>query len=126
MPYSFNIHTVPGVIDVRCWGEFTAEECLALLAEIHRHPDYRPGFHTLSDCRELSRAFTPHELERVMAAINIEPSERGGARTAIVVAGDVQFGMSRMFQASSESRLGLTTQVFRDMNEARHWLGADL
>jgi hypothetical protein len=44
------------------------------------------------------------------------------SRVAIVAASDVQYGLARMYQAfRSESPLDL--RVFREMDEARAWLG---
>jgi hypothetical protein len=44
-----------------------------------------------------------------------------GTRRAFVVARDVDYGMSRLFQAYVVE--GVVLEVFRDMEKAEEWLG---
>ena len=62
------------------------------------------------------------ELSRVLRAVD---TPGGARRVAIVATSDFQFGMARM-AATLLSSGGLTTeyQAFRDLGEARAWLGA--
>ncbi|HJP59883.1 MAG TPA: hypothetical protein VJ865_07780, partial [Gemmatimonadaceae bacterium] len=45
-----------------------------------------------------------------------------GTRRAFVATTDAVFGMARMFAMRAES-VGQTIQVFRDLTQAREWLG---
>jgi hypothetical protein len=47
-----------------------------------------------------------------------------GSRRAFVASSDVQFGLSRMFQILSDESPA-EVRVFRDLAEARRWLGLD-
>ena len=46
------------------------------------------------------------------------------ARRAIVTEQDIIFGMSRMYETIRDSKSG-QVRVYRDMEEALHWLGLD-
>ena len=61
--------------------------------------------------------------ELTQLLVRADPSAKP-ARVAIVARADFTFGMARMFEALAESA-GVKTQyhVFRDMAEARAWLG---
>ena len=49
---------------------------------------------------------------------------RNGGRTAIVTGNDLEYGMSRMLEAFYEVEdMPFETQIFRDLDEARRWLG---
>ena len=80
----------------------------------------------LYDLREHTNLFSNDEIEMILAhAIkntNIRPKEN---KTAIVVSGEVQFGLSRMYEgiAKVEGLENNETMAFYNMDQAVEWLG---
>jgi hypothetical protein len=51
---------------------------------------------------------------------------RAGGKTAFVVSGDLEYGISRMIKSSTEIRdIPLDSMGFRSMKKAVHWLEED-
>lgn len=49
---------------------------------------------------------------------------RKGGKTAMVLNRDVDYGITRMYQAYAEiEKIDFELQTFRDMNDAKQWLG---
>lgn len=83
-------------------------------------PALQPGTHLLWVAIDAPATATPEKMQRLLAWVG----GQGGKltrRCALVVATDLQFGVSRMFSVFSEER-GLDVNVFYDLDEARAWL----
>ncbi|MBU1222009.1 hypothetical protein KKF34_07830 [Myxococcota bacterium] len=57
-------------------------------------------------------------------SVQLDSQERPG-RTAIIVSGALQYGLSRMYSSHRESAPGArrSVEIFSDLTEARAWLG---
>jgi hypothetical protein len=76
---------------------------------------------TLADLRQAEFCITGAELDALVRGIIIPALDGRDWRTALVVGGPVQFGVSRQYQVFAErfSR----NAIFRSIEEARAWLG---
>jgi len=80
----------------------------------------------LYDLREHTNLFSNDEIEMILAHAvkntNIRPN---GNRTAILVSGEAQYGLSRMYEgiAMVEGLQNNDTMAFYNMEEAVEWLG---
>jgi hypothetical protein len=87
-------------------------------------PDYDPTLNDLADLSGVGRFDVSADALRGLIALFV-PVDRLGHRTrlAIVAAADSVFGMARMYEML---RMDAPEEicVFRDMAEAREWLGA--
>jgi hypothetical protein len=88
------------------------------------------GSHTLKvlwDLREANaRPISAQEVDQLALLLNDSGRVAKGVRTALVTPRDATFGLSRMLIALLEGRAANASgsmQVFREMDEARAWLG---
>lgn len=83
--------------------------------------EYLPDVSTLWDCCKLDFSSLDRGIEDQIIALHKLNPQRGGARIAIVVSGELGFGLSRMYELKSQG-LQQKMMVFRDIDEARAWL----
>ncbi len=84
-------------------------------------PGYEPQMSALWDLRGAELLdFGPAQMQELAALLNAAP-DRLGAKIAIVVSRDVDYGIMRMWQVYGEDAPQLRA-VFRDMEEAQAWL----
>jgi len=106
-------------------GKLTAEELLIWLSE------YYSGITTkliLWDFNEADlSSITSEEFMEIAKEVKNRSDLRAEGKTAFVVNNDLGFGLGRMFQAFSEIEgTQLEFMSFRDVVEARKWLGLDV
>jgi hypothetical protein len=94
-------------------------EVLDLYRDIRDDPAFEPSFQQLCDLRQVTRITATVETLRFLAQSRIFAA---GVRRAFVVDREVDYGLSRLFQAYSEVE-GAVIEVFRDWEEAEQWLG---
>jgi hypothetical protein len=76
----------------------------------------------LSDVRFVDRLdVTPRGVQAMSAHDEANSPQLQGYKLAIVASADVVFGMARMYSALTER--SAQVNVFRDIDEARAWLG---
>ena len=110
-----SIRTMFGKVD----GVITYELITDYQDSIRDDPDFERGYNHLLDMRGIERNDVTADQTRMLAYRNPFGPD---ARRAIVVADDATYGRGRMFMAHAnldEDRV----MVFRDMVEARRWLG---
>jgi hypothetical protein len=110
---------------VLAWGEgvVSDDELLAFVQRTANDSEFRSGMHELIDLRRVdTSALSTRSLRRtaeLFAAFDTGPAQ---GRVAIVAPEDLAYGLSRMYQAfRGEDAVEL--MVFRDMIDARKWLG---
>lgn len=100
-------------------GEMTDELVVTFFEFLLHHPDWRPGLNELVDFREASgRNLTPSAI-RLVAHFSRKESEF--KRTAIVAAGQLSFGLLRMYMTYADESPE-EIRVFEEMSEALAWL----
>jgi len=124
MPIEVRIDKQLGVVLRRVTGKVTTEELIANFIETLQHPDYRPGMRSLSDLREVHPSTFSADARKIGDFVVSRSKQTGSARAAIVVSQDASYGMVRVLQVFAQNS-PMDIQVFRDMNEARTWLGLD-
>jgi hypothetical protein len=110
-----------GVTTHVCTGRLSADE---IAAGIRAFYDEAPTPHTLWDLRDADvsgisadQIATFADLARDAAAM------RGPGKTALVAAGLLAFGLSRMFEAYSDATLRpVRVRVFKNIEEAEAWI----
>ena len=119
MPASYKIAAARGVVFTSGSGVLTDEDCFAHVRALSTDPDFKPSMHQLADLTHVTEVrLTAGGIQRLAERVPFGE----GSRRAFVVADDVAFGMARMYQIlTSDHAHDLT--VFRDLDEARAWLG---
>ena len=80
---------------------------------------------TLSDMREIEVGFSSLGIRKMIGVMVDDADRRADAKAAIVVNSRVAFGMGRMVELSAEHQTDPRFRIFRDLDEAKRWLGVD-
>ena len=101
---------------------YSADEAEGVLREIFTRGGGARPLRVLVDARH-SAAPSPPFVRRAATFWSAHIEEMRGAKLAVVVATDAQFGMARMAQISVEvSELPFALRAFRDWADAEGWL----
>jgi len=119
MSIRYEIDTARSAVLVTVEGVVTAEDYFTVDEELRRDPSFRSHFCELIDLTAADLARITSDGVRRIAAH--DPDRNANVRTAIVAPRDLEFGIARMFEVLREHRSQIA--VFRDMDEARRWLG---
>lgn len=116
--FTFEVNDQDGFLHTKYTGELAPEDILGALVEGNR---LFPNMNSLVDFSEASLAnINTEEIRRLTAkAIEVEPH---GILCAFVVSRDLEYGLSRMYDALSDADLPQTRRVFRTYDEALDWL----
>ena len=118
MPTSYTLDTPRRLVLTHSHGVLSSDEVRELYGNIRNDPGFEPSFQQLCDLREVTAITATVDTLRDIAQSHIFAP---GTRRAFVVARDVDYGMSRLFQAYAVE--GAVIEVFRDMEAAEAWLG---
>jgi len=121
MPISFYYDREKEALYGTMTGQITEDEFQASLQEILQSDQFPPDTRTLWDLRELDFKTIDSLMEKRLINIRREYPERGRARLAFIVAGDLAFGMGRMYEILSED-LPQEIRIFRKYSEGENWL----
>lgn len=121
MPIDFNYDSKKLALYGVMKGDLTIEDYTSAFKEIVSSDCHPSNIRTLWDLSGLNFAAVSRPFIDRLIEVRASLPERRSAKIAIVVAGDLGFGMSRMFQILSES-LSDDVMVFRDCPEAEAWL----
>ena len=123
MHCTIHIDDARAVATVRITGRVTVAEAERAFERLAAHPQYHDGVARLWDLREAKfTGFALNDMRRIGDAAIATLSNPSG-RVALLVAREVDFGLSRMYQATGGETLPL--QVFRDLEAAEVWLKSD-
>jgi hypothetical protein len=119
MPVSYTIDIALALVLSRGWGVVTGAELLAHAHALAADPRFHPAWRQLFDLRDATRG----EVDRatIVQLASLSPFGHG-ARRAIVVPGDLAYGLSRMFEILREP-VPDEICVCRSLPEACKWLG---
>ena len=121
MPITSQIDSSFGVVFSKFRGVVTPEDILAQVERFNTDPAFQPSFNHLIDTRGATRFDVSGEGIRLVAT---HTAFNEKSRRAIVAVKDDIFGMARMYQLYREwSEKPDQVRIFRDMEEARRWLG---
>jgi len=122
MPIIYSIDRDRGIACVKADGKVTHREDMECFGNLLSDAEFRPGLLLLLDYRGRESVASSQEVRELVEHSGKVRPILGDARCAIVVSSDVAFGMGRMYSALSEHSF-VPTNVFRDIDEARQWLG---
>ena len=108
-------HVVRGVIDVRELAEY--------LKGLYSSSDSYSEMNAFWDLQEADFSSVTSEGVRSFMAYAGKIWGKGGkSRAALVVSGDLDFGMTRMYQIMMEGATSSAIEVFKDKNKAKEWI----
>jgi hypothetical protein len=121
MPASYRIDKSLGLVLSTAQGVLTGQDILTHRRRLREDPDIDPNYNQLIDLRDVID-FSVSTAEMRMIATDYIFGEN--SHRAIVAEKAHNFGMARMYVLFSEA-LPDQMMVYRDMAEARRWLGLD-
>ena len=123
LPIISQIDSSLGVVFSTFQGVVTKEDFLAQVERFHTDSAFQPSFNHLIDTRGTTRFDLSSEGLRT---VSMHSAFNEKSRRAVVAEKDEMFGMARMYEVFREMQNKPDQlRVFRDMAEARRWLGLD-
>jgi len=121
--HGYKINKDIGLLVIKYVGEITITELAEMLESILRDPDYSRSLNIFSDLRELTSSFSYQDMQAVVEKFP-DPGELvGKTKSAILVAKEITYGMSRIWASITDNRTVAKAQVFWTREEALEWLG---
>jgi len=121
MANSYLIDSTRNIVFSRAWGILTDDELLWHSRTLRADPRFDPAFRQVGSFLELSEVRVTAEGVRTLAQLN--PFNRD-SRRAVVAPSDLVFGLTRMFEAHTNSDPD-QFRVFRALGPAFEWVGMD-
>ena len=124
MPIEFRYDREKEILRLVIESPLILEEVRTAMKEVTGSHDFSPDVGTVWDLRALDFRHVDRAFEQSIIEIRKRFPERGVARIAIVVADELGFGMSRMYQGLADLSGGLPqrTRVFMSYAEGEEWL----
>jgi hypothetical protein len=119
MPASYKIDKERRIIFSSAEGTLTEEDLREHQRSVLADPDFEPTLAQLWDFRAVEELDVPNAAVGDLARSR---SYAAGTKRAFVAPRDVQYGLARMFQMLHEAAAE-DIQIFRDIEEAKDWLG---
>jgi len=123
MPATYEINAARGVIIVTVTGDLTDAGLLEMHRRLADDPAVKPSFSVLFDLRQANGQSVTTDGIRALAGLPLVLSPE--SRRAVVVPSDLGFGMARMY-GMRRAQKGTKVEVFRDFDDASHWIGLEL
>lgn len=112
-----------GCIFVRWSGRFDPDELGHVLTVLGHYDCFHEGAWVFHDARQWDLNLPMAELLRVTGACVTRPARFSGTRRgAFLISDNLSYGMLRVL-ATVRERPDLRVEVFRDLAEAKAWLG---
>src|SRR5438046_1045727 len=120
MPITYSIDQVSGLVISVATGVVDLKTYETCLRQRNEDPRYSAKLNGLFDARHASFEFSRDEIKQWVKVAGSEKS-RSTARRAIVARGDLEPGLSRLYEALA-SMNGVKAKVFRQYDDALRWL----
>lgn len=121
MSWSYFIDLQQRTVFVRFFGTVTPREVLEEMTAIKNDPNFSSSLNQLVDASEARPAADfPTDRIRELGASSIFDKN---VRRAIIVQGDLAFGLARMFATYREINGEKNLHIFRHREEAFAWVG---
>jgi stage II sporulation SpoAA-like protein len=111
-------HIVRGAIDI--------EELKAYMKEVYSSTDTGGSMNVLWDLRDAD--FGPLSIEAVQSFMDFISQywgAEGNSKAAMVVTYDMDYHMSRTYQAMLARAMGTSVEIFKDMASAEEWIRSE-
>jgi hypothetical protein len=122
MPIRTIIERDAGLIRTSASGRITGPDLVEYYHRLRAHPDFRGSLNEIFDATQVEAIDLTADDVRRLSSVTEEFTRRGvPVKVAIVAPGDLEFGMSRMYemlQVQSVNEL----KVFRERSAAENWI----
>ena len=123
MEYDIKVEPDGRFFTVTTTGPGSAEGIIAFLDAIVSHASWQPGNTILLDHRKLDIAnITVEGIDRVSHHFQKIGPQLGGGKIALVMKKDIDFGIARAWELTTDAHVDMQIGVYRSIDEARMWL----
>jgi hypothetical protein len=123
MNWEYNIVDDRDLLIVRAAGKFSVASFENMILEIYSDKRWSPGMDCLIDFSALDVSETG--FVDILTATNIHKrydTQIGPGRVAVVLGGEIHFGLGRLYETLLGSNVLATVKSFRTTDDARQWL----
>src|ERR1700688_540611 len=119
MPFSYKIDKERRLMMSTASGVITMAEALAHQEELLKDPEFDPSFGQLGDATQVTGVELSSSDLRALSQTRVHSPN---SRRAILVSGDLVFGLARMFGIFREMMGETGIRVFRNLEDALEWV----
>jgi hypothetical protein len=129
MPIRTIIEKDNGLIQTSASGRVSGPDLVDYYKRLRNHPDFKHDLNEIFDATQVEEIDVTADDVRRLSAVTEEYTSLGvPVKVAIVAPGDLEFGMSRMYELLQTRSIN-TLRVFRERSLAERWIadstGAD-
>ena len=110
------------MLNISVSGTSDFDEFSSTLETITNSTEYPPNIRAVWDIRKADFSFANFQLVREVVKIRSGFTKRDNCRSALIVSGNLQYGLGRMFELLSDGKIPHQFMVFRDYEEGEQWL----
>ena len=123
MKHTLSVNEDGSLFTIRTEGDGDVKGIIAFLKDIISHPKWKPGQFVLLDHRALKiDNISRGGIEEVFVFFKSIANELGNGKIALVMKRDIDFGIARAWEIVTESDVGISIYVFRQLDKAIDWL----
>ena len=122
MPIQYTVDKKDRVVYLTAEGRGTHRDFEVLIDQLAEDTEFEPGMRMLGDYSKLEFNIPADEVDDLAQQMTKLGPAFTGCRLALISAGDLEYGLMRMFTLLS-SEAEFETRVFRQIANAREWLG---
>ncbi len=122
MPIRYTIEKTDRVVYLTAQGRAVHRDFEVVIDELAEDKAVEPGMRMLADYSKLEFNIPADEIDDLSQQMTKLGPVFAGCRLALISAGDLEYGLMRMFSLLS-SEAEFETRVFRQITNAREWLG---
>jgi len=122
MPIRSIIEKENGLIRTTASGRVSGAELVDYYRRLRGHPDFKRTLNEIFDASQVEAVdMTADDVRRLSAVTEEYTSVGVPVKVAIVAPGDLEFGMSRMYEMLQVQSIN-TLKVFRERAPAERWI----
>ena len=122
MPIRTIIEKENGLIQTAASGRVSGAELVEYYTRLRGHPDFKRNLNEIFDASQVEQIDVTADDVRRLSAMTEEYTRLGEpVKVAIVAPGDLEFGMSRMYEMLQVQSIN-TLKVFRERSAAERWI----
>lgn len=122
MPIRYTIDKPDKVVYLAAQGRGTHRDFEELIDRLAGDAEFTPGMRLLCDYSKFEFNIPAEEIEEISQQMKKLSPAFTNCQVALISAGDLEYGLMRMFSLLS-SEAQFATRVFRKIENAREWLG---
>jgi hypothetical protein len=122
LAFKYKIHGEIGFTYIKVWGEIGAADEQQMIEAVVGDPAFTPNMRILVDRRESTMNVRFQDAKQFVVHVKAMQEIMGHPIIAVVVGGQLDYGLQRMFQSLSDGVLSHEYGIFQSVEEARAWL----